>query len=83
MSAATASTRFRSDEGEPALWNAFPGTWGAQDCILAGAYRDLKARRRAPAFQERYKEAASLDVVAICRVETGTASVTVRLERCD
>ena len=43
-------------EGEPALWNAFPGRWGAQSCILAGAYCDLSGAPKGPSFQERYRD---------------------------
>jgi hypothetical protein len=53
-------------DGEPALWNAFPGRWGEQDCILAGAYCDLSGAPRGPAFQERYKEPDGDDVEPIC-----------------
>ena len=44
--------------GEPALWNAFPGRWGEQHCILAGAYCDLSGAPKGPSFQTRYKEPA-------------------------
>ena len=40
--------------GEPALWNAFSGPWGAQRCILGGAYCDLSAAPRGPSHQSRY-----------------------------
>ena len=53
-------------EGEPALWNAFPGRWGEQQCILAGAYCDLSGAPKGPSFQHRYREPDSDDVVAIC-----------------
>ena len=36
------------EDGEPALWNAFPGHWGSQECILAGAYCDLSQAPRGP-----------------------------------
>jgi hypothetical protein len=42
-------------EGEPALWNAFPGHWGEQHCILAGAYCDLSGAPKGPSTQERYE----------------------------
>jgi hypothetical protein len=42
--------------GEPALWNAFPGRWGEQHCILAGAYCDLSGAPKGPSFQTRYRE---------------------------
>jgi hypothetical protein len=45
--------------GEPALWNAFPGHWGSQECILAGAYCDLSQAPRGPSFQGRYKNPAN------------------------
>jgi hypothetical protein len=61
-------------EGAPALWNAFPGHWGEQHCILAGAYCDLSGAPRGPAFQKRY-ERPDGEVVEMCL--TGT-----RLERC-
>jgi hypothetical protein len=44
--------------GERALWSAFPGRWGAQRCILAGAYCDLSGAPRGPSFQQRYLEPA-------------------------
>lgn len=56
-------------EGDPALWNAFPGRWGEQHCILAGAYCDLSGAPKGPAFQTRYKEPDG-EVVEICL--TGT-----------
>jgi hypothetical protein len=52
-------------EGEPALWNAFPGRWGAQRCILAGAYCDLSGAPRGPSFQRRYQDPGG-EVVEIC-----------------
>lgn len=42
--------------GEPALWNAFSGRWGAQRCILGGAYCDLSGAPRGPSFQGRYRD---------------------------
>ena len=42
--------------GEPALWNAFSGRWGAQRCILAGAYCDLSGAPRGPSHQRRYRD---------------------------
>jgi hypothetical protein len=61
-------------EGEPALWNAFPGSWGAQECILAGAYCDLSGAPRGPSFQRRYQDPAG-EVEDFCL--SGT-----RLSRC-
>lgn len=52
-------------DGEPALWNAFPGRWGAQRCILAGAYCDLSGAPRGPSFQRRYQDPGG-EVVEIC-----------------
>ena len=60
--------------GEPALWNAFPGRWGEQHCILAGAYCDLSGAPRGPSFQRRYQDPAG-EVVEMCL--SGT-----RLDRC-
>jgi hypothetical protein len=54
-----------TSEGEPALWNAFPGRWGAQRCILAGAYCDLSGAPRGPAFQRRYQDPGG-EAVEIC-----------------
>jgi hypothetical protein len=42
-------------DGTPSSWNAFPGHWGKQTCILLGAYCDVGPAPRAPAFQGRYK----------------------------
>ncbi len=42
------------EDGRPALWNAFPGPWGAQHCILAGAYCDGGPAPKAPSFHRRY-----------------------------
>ena len=36
-----------ASEGEAALWNAFPGSWGEQQCILAGALVISPAHPRA------------------------------------
>lgn len=44
--------------GDPALWNAFSGRWGAQRCILAGAYCDLSAAPQGPSQQRRYDDPA-------------------------
>ena len=52
-------------EGDAALWNAFPGRWGEQKCILAGAYCDLSGAPKSPSFQTRYKEPQA-DVEEIC-----------------
>ena len=43
-------------DGEPALWNAFSGLWGKQDCILAGAYCDASAAPGSPSQQKRYRD---------------------------
>ena len=61
-------------EREPALWNAFPGRWGEQHCILAGAYCDLSGAPKGPAFQRRYQDPAG-EVDEICLDGR-------RLERC-
>jgi hypothetical protein len=45
-------------EGKPALWNAFSGRWGAQRCILGGAYCDLAGAPRGPSLQRRYRDPA-------------------------
>ena len=51
---------------EPALWNAFPGLWGEQHCILAGAYCDLSGAPKGPSFQTRYQEPdAELDEICL------------------
>ena len=42
--------------GEPALWSAFSGRWGAQRCILGGAYCDLAGAPSGPALQGRYRD---------------------------
>jgi hypothetical protein len=55
-----------ASESDPALWNAFPGRWGAQECILAGAYCDLSGAPRGPAFQGRYEEPGGDDVEQFC-----------------
>ena len=60
------------EDGEPALWNAFPGHWGSQECILAGAYCDLSQAPRGPSFQSRYKDPA-IDGEWICGEERGDA----------
>ena len=52
-------------EREPALWNAFPGRWGEQHCILAGAYCDLSGAPKGPSFQRRYQDPAA-EVGEIC-----------------
>jgi hypothetical protein len=56
------------EEGEPALWSAFPGRWGSQNCILAGAYCDLSQAPRGPSFQGRYEDPAD-DGEWICALE--------------
>lgn len=43
-------------EGEPSAWNAFPGPWGAQFCILFGSYCDVRPAPAAPGFQKRFKD---------------------------
>ena len=53
------------DDGDPALWNAFPGRWGGQNCILAGAYCDLSGAPAGPSFQTRYEHPDGI-VVRIC-----------------
>jgi hypothetical protein len=40
--------------GKPTSWNAFPGPWGAQHCILDGAYCDGGPAPRGPALHSRY-----------------------------
>jgi hypothetical protein len=41
-------------DGKPSSWNAFPGPWGAQHCILDGAYCDGGPAPRGPAMHGRY-----------------------------
>ena len=66
--------------GEPALWNAFPGRWGEQDCILAGAYCDLSGAPKGPSFQRRYQNpAGDVDETMCLRGSSGGAP---RLVRC-
>lgn len=40
--------------GNPALWNAFSGRWGEQECILGGAYCDFSPAPHSPSYQKRY-----------------------------
>jgi hypothetical protein len=40
--------------GKPTSWNAFAGPWGAQHCILDGAYCDGGPAPRGPALHSRY-----------------------------
>ena len=61
LALATASAALKvtlplTTSGDPALWNAFPGRWGEQKCILGGAYCDLSGAPKGPSFQTRYKE---------------------------
>jgi hypothetical protein len=44
--------------GEPATWNAFSGRWGAQRCILGGAYCDLAGAPEGPSRHSRYTDPA-------------------------
>jgi hypothetical protein len=50
-------------EGDAALWNAFPGPWGAQRCILAESYCDVGRAPTAPGSQERYRHPEHVDRV--------------------
>jgi hypothetical protein len=43
------------EDGGAALWNAFPGHWGNQTCILLGAYCEQATAPRSPSFQGRYR----------------------------
>jgi hypothetical protein len=45
---------------DPALWNAFEGTWGERHCILV-YYCDSDNAPTAPASQDRYKEPWEID----------------------
>ena len=63
--------------GDPALWNAFPGRWGAQNCILAGAYCDLSGAPKGPSFQRRYQDPGG-EVEQFCLSPSGAP----RLVRC-
>jgi hypothetical protein len=45
-----------TENGQPSAWNAFPGPWGPQACILFGSYCDIQPAPEAPAFQKRFKE---------------------------
>lgn len=67
------------DDGDPALWNAFPGRWGGQNCILAGAYCDLSGAPAGPSFQTRYEHPDG-EVVQICLGRTQSGAP--RLARC-
>jgi hypothetical protein len=48
-------------DDKPALWNAFSGRWGAQRCILGGAYCDLAGAPEGPALHSRYTDPAGAD----------------------
>jgi hypothetical protein len=67
-------------EGDPALWNAFPGRWGEQACILAGAYCDLSGAPKGPSLQRRYRDPANVEVEPMCLRQTGAG--TGELEPC-
>lgn len=43
-------------DGRPSEWNAFPGRWGTQHCILFGSYCDVQRAPKAPSFQPRYSK---------------------------
>ena len=45
-----------TDEGLAASWNAFPGRWGRQRCILAGSYCDTGRSPSSPSRQSRYRD---------------------------
>jgi hypothetical protein len=47
--------------GEPALWNAFSGRWGAQECIFGGAYCDFSQAPKSPSEQTRYDNPGGAD----------------------
>ena len=68
------------EDGNEASWNAFPGRWGSQECILAGAYCDLSPAPRGPSFQTRYDEPTD-DGEWICIFATGSGG-SFRLGRC-
>ena len=68
------------EDGNEASWNAFPGRWGSQECILAGAYCDLSPAPRGPSFQTRYDEPTD-DGEWICILGTGSGG-SFRLGRC-
>jgi hypothetical protein len=69
-----------AEAGGEASWNAFPGRWGSQECILAGAYCDLSQAPRGPSFQHRYDDPAD-EGEWICAVESRSDD-TFRLGRC-
>ena len=68
------------EDGNEASWNAFPGRWGSQECILAGAYCDLSPAPRGPSFQTRYDEPTD-DGEWICILGTGSGG-SFRLGPC-
>jgi hypothetical protein len=68
------------ENGDDASWNAFPGRWGSQECILAGAYCDLSPAPRGPSFQRRYDEPTD-DGEWICIIGTSSEGKP-RLGRC-
>jgi hypothetical protein len=45
-----------TDRGLAASWNAYPGRWGSQSCILDGAYCDTNKAPKAPSEQGRYRD---------------------------
>jgi hypothetical protein len=68
------------ENGNDASWNAFPGRWGSQECILAGAYCDLSPAPRGPSFQTRYDQPTA-DGEWICIIRTDSGGEP-RLGRC-
>ena len=45
-----------TEKDSPASWNAFPGRWGSQKCILDGAYCDTSKAPKSPSQQPRYQD---------------------------
>jgi hypothetical protein len=45
----------RTYDGRPATWNAYPGRWGNQECILDGAACNRAEGPQSPSLQDRYR----------------------------
>jgi hypothetical protein len=54
-------TNRRGGTDKPALWSAFTGNWGVQNCILGGAFCSSVAAPRSPGLQPRYREPGHYD----------------------
>jgi hypothetical protein len=71
-----------TEKGLAASWNAYPGPWGTQTCIVAGTYCDTSKAPPGPSQQHRYREPGAKGPLR-CLVSSQRPPAKPELEDCE